>query len=69
MRVSTSLFLAEGRPSRAVPLVWATVGIAVVIVPLLTWLHGLTGAAVANLVVYAVLATLYGRLAFHLQSG
>lgn len=67
VRVSASLFLAEGRPSRAVPLVWATVGVAVVLVPLLTWLHGLTGAAVANLAVYVMLAALYGRRAFRLQ--
>jgi hypothetical protein len=48
-------------------LVWATVGVAVVLVPLLTWLHGLTGAAVANLAVYVMLAALYGRRAFRLQ--
>jgi O-antigen/teichoic acid export membrane protein len=68
VRVSTALFLAEGRPSRAVPVVWTTVGIAVVLVPLLTWLHGLAGAAVANLIVYVLLAVLYGRLAFRLPS-
>ena len=64
VRVSASLFLAEGRPARAIPVVWATVLVAAVLVPLSTWLHGLAGAAVANLVVYLLLAVLYGRLAF-----
>jgi PST family polysaccharide transporter len=68
VRVSAALFLAEGRPGRAVPAVWTSVGLAAVVVPLLTWQYGLAGAAVANLVVYVVMGVLYGRLALRPSS-
>jgi O-antigen/teichoic acid export membrane protein len=60
-RLAFGLLLAQGRPQVSARWAWVVVGLSAVTVPLLTWLHGITGAAVATLIGYTALAVLYSR--------
>jgi PST family polysaccharide transporter len=57
-RLGYGLLLAQGRTDRALRVFLEVVALSVVVVPLLTWWSGLTGAAWATLIAYAILAGL-----------